>query len=329
MTPFLIRRQMLKMAFRDIIKSRVTLTASRDTVSGRALEIKIPLLAALAAAIFFLVLLGYGAFVAFLDIDYRLAKESSTAFKDKAVFMAQKAGELEEKEKRLAGLEKKLRELLAYKNKNSLVKEEGIGGPSKTDQKVLDKLLSHEVGREEVSKEYEKLISELDFREESSKEVIQYVSRLRSVWVATPKGRPAKGWITSRFGARELVFDFGDDGRSKSRREYHVGVDIANRIGTPIRATADGTVIFTGRLGGYGNLVIVEHDYGYTTRYGHCSRFLASPGQRIKTGDAIALMGNTGSSTGPHVHYEIRKLGQVLDPKTIERDFYSPYYAKK
>ncbi len=320
---------MSKKAFWDILKSRITLTAYRDITSNSVIELRFPVLAGIAAALLLSVLLGYGIYVAVLDIDYRLAKESSSAFKDKALFLVQKAGELEEKEKRLGSLEKKLRDLLAYKNKKSLVREEGIGGPSKSDQKVLDKLLSDDIGQEEVSKEYDNLISELDFREQSTKEIFQYVSKLRSVWAATPKGRPVKGWITSRFGARDLIFDFGDDGRGKSRKEYHVGVDIANRIGTPIHATADGTVIFAGRLGGYGNLVILEHDYGYTTRYGHCSRFLVSPGQKVKAGESLALMGSTGSSTGAHVHYEIRKFGQVLDPKSLEPDFYSPYYAKK
>ena len=320
---------MFNKAFWDILKSRITLKASREAGSNRPLEIRVPLLAVLFAGFFLAVLLGYGIYVVASDIDYRLAKGSFSVLKDKAVFLAQKAGELEERERNLAGLEKKLRNLLAYKNKKSLVREDAIGGPSKSDQKVLDKLLSDEVGREEVSKEYEQLISELDFREQSSKEVFQYVSQLRSVWTAMPKGRPVKGWITSRFGSREMAFDFGDDGNPKSRREYHVGVDIASRIGTPLHATAEGTVIFAGKFGGYGNLVIIEHDYGYTTRYGHCSRILVTPGQKVKAGECVALMGNTGSSTGPHVHYEIRKFGVPLDPKTIESDFYSPYYAKK
>ncbi len=312
---------MTKKTFWDILKSKITLAVYRDMSSAGTIKLKFPVLAWLSVALLLLLLLGYGIYIASEDIDYRLAKESSLAFKEKALFLVQKAGELEEKEKRLGTLEEKLRDLLAYKNEKSLVREEGSGGPSKSDQKVLDKLLSEDMGKEDVRKEYNKLISDLDFREQSAKEIFQYVSQLRSVWAATPKGRPVKGLITSRFGARN-----GIDYPSK---EDHVGVDIANRQGTPIHATADGRVIFKGRLGGYGNLVILEHDYGFTTRYGHCSKLLVKVGQKVKAGESLALIGNTGSSTGPHVHYEIRKFGVPLDPKTIESDFYSPYYAKK
>src|SRR3546814_16364619 len=86
----------------------------------------------------------------------------------------------------------------------------------------------------------------------------------------------------------------------------HAGVDIPGPIGTPIYATADGIVERAGRAGGYGNLVEIDHGKGIETRYGHLSKILVKPNQRVKRGQGVALMGSTGRSTGRHLHYEVR-----------------------
>ena len=98
-------------------------------------------------------------------------------------------------------------------------------------------------------------------------------------------------------------------------QEFHKGMDFTCPIGTAVHVTGDGvveTVDFS--YGGYGNEVVVNHGYGYRTRYGHLSRFNVKPGMKVKRGDVIAFSGNTGKSTGPHVHYEVMKNGQVLNP---------------
>ena len=94
----------------------------------------------------------------------------------------------------------------------------------------------------------------------------------------------------------------------------HKGLDIATRSGTPIIAPADGLVVFAGREGGFGNMIIIDHGYGITTRFGHCSSLDAKLGQKIKRGDVIARVGNTGRSTGPHVHYEVAVNGVSVNP---------------
>ena len=94
----------------------------------------------------------------------------------------------------------------------------------------------------------------------------------------------------------------------------HEGLDIAARIGTPVYATADGIVSQSQYMEGYGKLIVIDHGYGYKTYYGHNSRLLAKVGQRVKRGDMIAAVGNTGSSTGAHVHYEVRLNGVPLNP---------------
>jgi murein DD-endopeptidase MepM/ murein hydrolase activator NlpD len=97
--------------------------------------------------------------------------------------------------------------------------------------------------------------------------------------------------------------------------EFHTGIDIGVPEGTPVHATADGVVEYAGdQRSGYGRVIFINHPGGFVTVYGHNSRFLVVPGQLVRAGDVIALSGNTGYSTGPHVHYEIRYQGQVVDP---------------
>jgi murein DD-endopeptidase MepM/ murein hydrolase activator NlpD len=127
--------------------------------------------------------------------------------------------------------------------------------------------------------------------------------RLSSV----PNGLPVNGYITDGFGLRHNPF-------SGEGHESHQGVDIAVDYGTPVAATADGLVVHAGPYAGYGNLVILYHSNGVTTRYGHMSRVTVEPGQRVKRGEQIGHAGSTGRSTGPHVHYEVRENDQPLNP---------------
>jgi murein DD-endopeptidase MepM/ murein hydrolase activator NlpD len=127
--------------------------------------------------------------------------------------------------------------------------------------------------------------------------------RLASV----PSGLPVNGYITDGFGMRHNPF-------SGEGHESHQGLDIAVDYGTPVAATADGLVIHAGPYAGYGNLVILYHNNGVTTRYGHLSRVTVEQGQRIKRGDQIGHAGSTGRSTGPHVHYEVRENDQPINP---------------
>jgi murein DD-endopeptidase MepM/ murein hydrolase activator NlpD len=118
--------------------------------------------------------------------------------------------------------------------------------------------------------------------------------------VSVPNIMPATGWITKLF--------------SPDKAEAHLGVDIAATNGTPIRATAMGVVEDVRNDKYYGLTVEIRHENGYLTRYGHCSQILASIGDRVNRGQTIALVGSTGRSTAPHVHYEIMKYGKNVDP---------------
>ena len=140
------------------------------------------------------------------------------------------------------------------------------------------------------------------------------ISRLqRSLFLGTGFMNPVKkGRKTSGFGTRRDPF--------KARRfQFHRGIDLACPIGTPVRAARSGRVIFRGYRGGYGRLVIVKHEHGYRTLYGHLSRYRVKPGQRVRAGDVIALSGNTGRSTGPHLHFEVRRGNRAVNPGLLMR----------
>jgi len=123
----------------------------------------------------------------------------------------------------------------------------------------------------------------------------------------TPRGWPVPGALNARFGIRRDPFGEG--------YEFHTGVDLDARYGEPVRATADGVVVFAAYWGGYGNLVILDHGNGLTTFYGHLSRITVRVGQAVTRGQVVGRAGSTGRSTGPHVHYEVRVNDRPVNPR--------------
>jgi murein DD-endopeptidase MepM/ murein hydrolase activator NlpD len=127
-----------------------------------------------------------------------------------------------------------------------------------------------------------------------------------------PGGRPVEsGYISSLYGQRTDPFD--------GHQASHQGIDFAGIAGAQVLAAADGVVSHTGTDGGYGRLVEITHGNGYVTRYAHNAKLLVKPGQTVKRGDPIALMGSTGRSTGPHVHFEVLRDGRPMNPLSFVR----------
>jgi len=125
-------------------------------------------------------------------------------------------------------------------------------------------------------------------------------------WASTPSIWPVKGWVTSGFGPRISPFT--------EKPAWHDGLDIGAAPNTPVRAPAQGRITSTGYDPKLGNMVRVDHGYGVETVYGHLAKALVKEGQRVERGDVIALVGSSGLSTGPHLHYMVKVNGQALDP---------------
>ena len=132
------------------------------------------------------------------------------------------------------------------------------------------------------------------------------VDRRNSLAAATPSIWPAHGWLSSSVGRRTDPINGGAD--------FHQGLDISADSGSPVYATADGTVVVAAREGAYGNLITIDHGYGLETRYGHLSKYEVKAGEKIKRGQVVGRVGATGRATGPHLHYEVRVNGRLLNP---------------
>ncbi|MBO9665827.1 MAG: M23 family metallopeptidase [Bdellovibrio sp.] len=170
-----------------------------------------------------------------------------------------------------------------------------------------------ELANETADKDYaslviriDKAVKETQLKEQSVIDLWESLSERQSLLNATPNIKPSKGWITSRFGYRTSPFT--------GKTTLHAGLDIAAAPGSPIYAPADGVVIFASYDEGYGKLVSIDHGFGVTTRFGHMSQIYVQVGQRINKWDVIGAVGNTGRSTGPHCHYEVRINGTPVDP---------------
>ena len=173
----------------------------------------------------------------------------------------------------------------------------GVGGPDDAEGTVnLD-----------FSSEIDDVISELEDRE-------QQLSVLENILISShmedevfPEGRPInRGWISSYYGMRTNPFT--------GKLQFHKGMDFASKSGSNVLSVAGGVVTWSSKRYGYGNLVEINHGNGYVTRYGHNKKNLVQVGDTVKKGQIISLMGSTGRSTGPHVHFEVLKNGRQINP---------------
>ncbi len=190
-------------------------------------------------------------------------------------------------------LDKKERLVWKLTDINSDIRKLGIGGESYYS--------------DEIEEAIQGLHRKLDFESASFEEIQGGIEQRRNLLLHTPSIWPAHGAFTSGFGWRTRPYrPYG--------REFHKGIDIANRVGTPIYATADGIVSNIRYGKGFGLLLEIEHGFGYKTRYGHLSKALTRIGESVKRGQVVAKMGNTGISTGPHLHYEVCVIGKQVNP---------------
>lgn len=183
----------------------------------------------------------------------------------------------------------------------------GIGGIPAND---LDEDVPLEQKHNSLIREMHQQIGQTNFAAEKQsldfEDLIKLLDKKKNLLAATPSVRPLAGWITSSFGYRVSPFT--------GQKEFHSGLDISNKSGTDIIATAQGKVTYAGQKFLIGNLIIIDHGYGRVTKYGHLKKILVEKGQEVKRGDLIGTVGMTGRTTGPHLHYEVRINGTPENP---------------
>lgn len=176
----------------------------------------------------------------------------------------------------------------------------GVGGSEKFTEMTVEEL-------NETSRRVEELTYKLELQSKSLDKLMTSSEKMKERMKRIPSIRPVAGGILSGFGHRIHPIN--------KVRHVHTGIDFMAKTGTPVVATADGEIIVSGVKGnGYGIHVDINHGYGYVTKYAHLSKVTVSVGQKVKRGDVIGYTGNTGLSKGPHLHYEIEKNGQKINP---------------
>jgi len=183
------------------------------------------------------------------------------------------------------------------------IRELGVGGPMPQNQDYTDQDFE-ELYLAET--QLDKLLRQARFEKDNFEEIYSSLSDRKKTLDHTPSIRPSSGYLSCGFGMRVDPFT--------GRRQLHRGVDLAADIGTPVHVTADGVVSKVKRDVGLGKLIEVNHGYGYKTIYAHLSRISVKRGQHLTRGELIGAVGNTGYSTGPHLHYEVHFQGRARNP---------------
>ncbi len=222
--------------------------------------------------------------------------------------LADDINKLKDKFIALNGFEKKIRVIANLDHPEARNGLFGIGGSAPEDiNPKLDLKQKHNSLIREMHTRVEELDEAMAVQKRSFEDLIKELDDQKNLLACTPAIRPTKGIITSVFGKRKSPFT--------GMSEFHKGLDIAARKGTPVYATANGRITFTGRKGPLGNVVMIDHGHGMVTKYAHLRKILKKTGDEVKRGEKIGEMGNTGRSTGPHLHYEVHLNGVPVNPK--------------
>lgn len=222
-------------------------------------------------------------------------------------FLAAKVGQLEGELSRLRDLDRKLR-VVAGLDPGDDQGRLAQGGAEVLSRSALLDAVRKGTGRlaEWVNRDLEVLGQEITSRERSFRELKTLLEEKRSFLASTPTIWPVKGLVTAGYGYRQSPFT--------GQREMHEGLDVAAPHGSPILATANGVVSFSGPLAAFGNVVFINHGHGFTTFYAHNSSNRVKEGQQVRRGEVIAYVGTSGRTTGPHVHYEVQVNGTTVNP---------------
>jgi uncharacterized membrane protein YsdA (DUF1294 family) len=282
--------------------------------AGRVRQVKIP---RVFVTLLLLAALCGGGFGAWLIRDYvriktevpevsRLMNENRRQ-RVQLLALSQKIEQIDEKMRELRDFDHKLRVMVNMETGDEEGRFLGMGG-SNAFASISDQVeeMSHRDLVRLMHQSLESLDGEVEVCAREKEDLFKYLENQKAMLRSTPSVWPTRGWVSSGFGKRVSPFT--------NQEEFHQGLDIATRKGTPILAPADGLVSEVGSNYGYGKILSLKHGYGLKTRYAHVDKVLVKKGEYVKRGHTIALAGNTGRTTGTHLHYEVHLNGVPVNP---------------
>jgi murein DD-endopeptidase MepM/ murein hydrolase activator NlpD len=282
--------------------------------TSRVKQVRLP---RFLVVLFVLLSLSAGGCVLWLAQDYyaikaglpelaHLKKENEYQ-KRQFIHLAQRIDEITQKMGEMKEFDRKLKDMVDLETGKGTPALGGVGGsePSllRPDYSMVK---SHKDLVRLMHRSLDNVDNEIALGERDKAELHKFLENQKTLLASTPSIWPTKGWLSSRFGYRTSPFT--------GEREFHRGIDVATRMNAPIIAPADGVVTYVGRDRGYGRVISIKHGKGLITRYAHLHKALVKKGDYVKRGEAIALVGNSGRSTGPHLHYEVHLNGMAVNP---------------
>jgi len=234
-------------------------------------------------------------------------RQETQSQKSQIHFFSARIEDLERQLSKLKDFDQKIRIIANLEKIQDSTSLRGMGGPSPSDVRDRLKEGKDEKGLiQQMKTDIERLQSEALSREESLSEIEKLLQSKKVMLIHTPSVWPVLGWVTSGFGFRTNPFT--------GLTQMHEGLDISNRLGTPVIAPADGIISDTGNDFAYGRTLTISHGFGMVSRFAHLNKILVRSGQMVKRGDKIGEVGMTGKTTGPHLHYEVRVNGIPANP---------------
>jgi murein DD-endopeptidase MepM/ murein hydrolase activator NlpD len=297
-----------------MLRKKITIVFLPDA-SDRVRQLKIPqslLLGSLVVTLIFALVLTWGL------MDYRSIKakvprlaqleDENARQKTQLAALTDKIDRINGKLIELNEFDQKLKIMVNLETDEEGSQFIGIGGsdpsllnPDYTIEKAHERLVTL------MHQSLDNLDTEISVQMNEKEELYKYLENQKSMLACTPSIWPTRGWVSSGFGNR--ISPFTDE------VEFHKALDISTRMNTPIIAPADGLVSGTGKENAIGNNITISHGYGLKTRYGHLAKILVKKGEYVKRGQEIGLVGNSGRTTGPHLHYEVYLNSVPVNPR--------------
>lgn len=244
------------------------------------------------------------------QVELKRLKQANAEQKKQIEGLVTKVDRFASKMEELKQFDKKIRIMANLETRRDREQLLGIGGPVSEEKRLRSQMAADEKAMiDGVGRQVDRLVDEASSQEQSFAALLTLLKEKKSLLAATPSIWPVMGWVTSEFGRRASPFGSGNEG------EFHKGIDIATKHGRVIQAPADGVVVEVAYQQDVGQMIRIDHGHGVTTFYGHLSKAIVRAGATVRKGERIGHVGNSGRSTGSHLHYAVMLNGVPVNPR--------------